>query len=340
MVAEPCDVSVVFVFRERLAQTMACLTHLIAHTDYPHRLICVDAGSPEPIARELAQLAEQHDFMLLRTDEQLTPNESRNLGMAHVATPYVVFIDNDVTVGDNWLEPLVRCARETGAWLVGPLYLESIRGQSYVHMFGGKVSVRDERKRARYLEKHDFAHQPVAALGAARQRRPTDLLEFHALLVDRRVFTELGPLDEGLMNSSEHADLCLTVAAAGKPIFLEPASVINYGVPDELAPEEHDFFALRWSEAWTRASVERLAEKYAIPPHERGLRKLSRWHTRHRQKVLLRCPRIERLFGKTLHRWLAHNPLRRWLECRHNRRLFDSVRAPGGRRVQARQVHG
>ena len=33
-----------------------------------------------------------------RGEDHLAPNESRNLALAHVETPYVVFIDNDVFV--------------------------------------------------------------------------------------------------------------------------------------------------------------------------------------------------------------------------------------------------
>jgi glycosyltransferase involved in cell wall biosynthesis len=113
--------TIVFVFRERLSPTLACLHHLLRTTSGPFELICVDGGAPESISASLRGLAAKHCFTLIRSEHYLSPNESRNLALKHVQTPYVVFVDNDVKVSQNWLDPLVRCAEETGAWLVAPL---------------------------------------------------------------------------------------------------------------------------------------------------------------------------------------------------------------------------
>src|ERR1700682_5732453 len=117
--------TIVFVFRERLSPTLACLQHLLGTTPGPYELICVDGGAPESISAPLRELASRHGFTLIRSEEYLSPNESRNLALKHVQTRYVVFVDNDVKVSQDWLDPLVRCAEETGAWLVAPLSMAS-----------------------------------------------------------------------------------------------------------------------------------------------------------------------------------------------------------------------
>src|SRR5207249_8335576 len=58
-----------------------------------------------------------------KTERHLVPNEARNIGLRRVRTRYVVFIDNDAVPAPGWLERMVECAEETGAWVVGPLYL-------------------------------------------------------------------------------------------------------------------------------------------------------------------------------------------------------------------------
>lgn len=296
MNSEP-SATIVFVYRERLSCTLPCLEHLLRTTAEPYKLICVDGGAPEPIASALRQLAATHAFTLLRSEKYLSPNESRNLALRHVQTRYVAFVDNDVKVSQNWLEPLVRCAKETGAWLVAPLYTESFRGKQTVHMFGGQVRVRDEQGRATYFEKHNLEHE---SLNGEHQlvRQETDLIEFHALLMDMDAYRSLGPLDEKFFSCSEHADLSMAVKNAGKTIYLEPSSVITYEIPDRLGAMDREYFALRWSEAWTQAwtqaSLERLAEKYAIPRNDRGLRKAGKWVTRHRQGAMAPYPRIRR----------------------------------------------
>jgi GT2 family glycosyltransferase len=330
------SVTIVFVFRERLSPTLPCLQNLLSNTTGPYELICVDGGSPAAISASLRELAATHGFTVLRSEEYLSPNESRNLALQHVQTPYVAFVDNDVTVSPGWLDPLLRCAEETGAWLVAPLYMQSVRGQLSVHMFGGTVGIRDEHGRPAYFEQHQLAHQ---ALDDKRQlmRQETDLIEFHALLMNMEAYRTLGPLDEKFFSCSEHADLSLTVKNAGKPIYLEPASVITYQIPDHLEPMDREYFALRWSEAWTQASLQRLAEKYAIPRKDHGIRTAGRWVTRHRQGAMTPYPRLRRLLGRKWHqqfRRFVGQPLDKWRSARQ----YPSSQYVSNRKVQARII--
>lgn len=330
------SVTIAFVFRERLSPTLPCLEHLLSTTSGPYELICVDGGAPESLSASLRELALTHGFTLLRSEEYLSPNESRNLALKHVQTPYVAFVDNDVEVSPGWLDPLLRCAEETGAWLVAPLYMQSFRGQLSVHMFGGTVGVRDEQGRPAYFEQHELAHQ---ALNGQPQleRRATDLIEFHTLLMNMDAYRSLGPLDEKFFSIAEHADLSLTVKGAGRPIYLEPASVITYQIPDRLDAIDREYFALRWSEAWTRASLLRLAEKYAIPREDRGIKTAGKWVTRHRQGAMTPYPRIRRFLGSKWHqrfRRFIGQPLDKWRSARQ----YSSSEYVINRKVEARVV--
>jgi cellulose synthase/poly-beta-1,6-N-acetylglucosamine synthase-like glycosyltransferase len=315
-------VTIAFVFRERLSSTVSCLQHLLdTTTPGSYELICVDAGAPESIAASLRHLASRHGFTLVRSEEYLSPNQSRNLALQRVRTRYVVFVDNDVTVGQDWLNPLVRCAEETGAWLVGPLYLESHKGELKIHMFGGRIQIRDEEGRPAYIEKHNLQHV-IAGGQSPLVRQTTDLVEFHTLLMNMDAYQALGPLDEKLWNIAEHADLCLAVKNAGKQIYLEPSSVITYLIPDRLNVIDREYFALRWSESWTQATLERLAEKYLIPLQERGLIDYGIWARFHRQRALVTYPRLRGLLGP---RW--HQRFRKYvgqpLEKRQNLRRYN-----------------
>ena len=114
-----------FVPREAFSQTKRSLETIYARTKGPFKLVCIDGGSPPIVKQYLEQASREKGFVLLRTDDYLIPNHARNLVLDHVNTEYVVFVDNDVLVAPGWLDALVRCADETGAWLVGPLYFES-----------------------------------------------------------------------------------------------------------------------------------------------------------------------------------------------------------------------
>jgi hypothetical protein len=193
-----------------------------------------------------------------------------------------------------------------------------------------------EEGRPAYLEKHQLQHSFLKE-GHRLERQPTDLIEFHTVLMDMDAYRSLVPLDEKLFNCSEQADLCLAVKNANKPIYLEPASVITYQIPDGLEAVDRDFFALRWSEAWTQATLDRLAEKYGIPRDEFGLRKIGVWVRLHRQRVLAAYPRIRSWLGAAAHQKFCRlfgQPLERRL----NLRRYPPAEYVAGRKLRAEIV--
>ena len=76
--AEPL-VTLIVVPRERFGVALRSLESIYANTQFPFRLIYVDAGSPAAVARALAAQAKARGFELLRVDSLLAPNEARNL---------------------------------------------------------------------------------------------------------------------------------------------------------------------------------------------------------------------------------------------------------------------
>ena len=275
------SVTVVVVSRERFSGAQQSLESIYAHTDVPFDLVYVDGGSPPAIQRYLETASQAHGFTLVRTDYILTPNEARNVGATRVDSKYIVFIDNDVTVSPGWLEALVRCTEETGAWVVGPLYLIGPPGTDVVHMAGGDMWFKEEGDRRIFCERHRHANQRLGEVASQIRREACDSVEFHCMLVRRDAFDRLGPLDEQLMSSREHLDICLLVADAGGTVYFEPASVVTYSPSRPLFPADRGYHLLRWSPEWNRRSVTRFAEKWNAMRDERALR----WLRRHRRSA-------------------------------------------------------
>ena len=293
--------TIAFVPREQFSTTRQSLETLYQRTEGPFRLVCVDGGSPPEVRRYLEQAARELDFTLLRADGYLTPNQARNLAMPYVTTRYVVFVDNDVLVAPGWLDPLVRCAEETGAWVVGPLCFEFLPECSRIHMAGGECRIEESGAGRRdFIERHHLAHQRLADVTLRLERRETELVEFHTVLVRKAVFRQLGPLDEGLLCNAEHADLCLSVRQAGGHIFLEPRSRITYAPPRKLTRTDLDFYRLRWSEAWCEASNLRLRTKWRLASDARGLAISKHWVAQHRRHALRHLALIRRALGRNL----------------------------------------
>ena len=278
------NVTIVFVPREVFSTTRASLERLLECTEGSCELIVVDGNYPAGVREYLEEAALKHDFTLIRTDVWVTPNQARNIGLQHVHTPYVLFIDNDAMVTAGWLEPLLECAKETGAWAVLPLYFEHLPEQSRLHMAGGTAQIGQDEDGSRYYrERHHLAHKLLSEVEQPIERHETGLLEFHTVLLSMEMFDQFGPLDEGLMSQVEHADVSLLIDQEGHKIVLEPASRMTYVPPRKLESSDRDFFELRWSEAWVMETKKRFVEKWSLSPEHRELDAAVHWVRHHRR---------------------------------------------------------
>jgi GT2 family glycosyltransferase len=84
------------------------------------------------------------------------------------------------------------------------------------------------------------------------------------MLVRTEIFDRIGNFDEGMLNTKEHLDFCLMVTQAGGAIYFEPASIATYVPGPPLERTDMHFFMLRWSDAWTMGSLDRIREKWNL----------------------------------------------------------------------------
>jgi GT2 family glycosyltransferase len=268
--------------------------------------VYVDAASPPAVRRALEAASRTRRFHLIRVDRQLAPNQARNLGLREATTPFVVFIDNDVVPDDGWLDALLRCADETGAMAVGPLYYIGEPGAGIVHMAGGEARIEESNGRRRFVEQHRWANRPVAEVRDRLRREESGHVEFHCMLVRREVFDRLGPLDERLLSMAEHTDLCFGIREHGGTVYFEPAASVTYVTTGRLTLADLRFFARRWSEAWTEPTLARVAEKWKLDPAERSITRLRLFARGHRQSLMDHVEgRLVRALGWRLGHWLA-----------------------------------
>jgi len=277
-------VSIVVVPRERFSHTRRALEALYANTPLRFQLIYVDGGSPAPVKRYLEIQARERRFRLLRTEHYLSPNQARNIGLNEANSKYVVFIDNDAEVAPGWLDALVRCAEETNASVVGPLYCIGQQLHEIVHMAGGEMRVEEAQGQRRLHEKHRLCNERVRDVRPKLRREPCDLIEFHCVLVRSQMLRELGGLDEGLLCSREHMDLCLAVHKAGGTVWFEPDAVVTYVPGPPFAQTDIPFYLLRWSDAWMESTIRHFCEKWNFDVTNVGT--VSRWLRPHRQIAL------------------------------------------------------
>lgn len=291
--------------------------------DHAH-VVAVDAGSPPEIAAELKQIARDVDVLLLRTDDFLAPNEARTVAMRHVSSEYVVFIDNDAFGTPGWLEALERCADDTGAWAVGPLYGIGHPDEGRVHMAGGRNRIVAVGGRRELDEEHNHGNGELVAVLRQVERSVTELVEFHCVLIRTEALRRV-PIDPGYLSIFEHNALCLGFTSLGGEVWLEPSARVTYWPVTEPSVADRAYYSLRWSRSWNRASATRFAEEFGIPL-ERVLRTAQfRFATSHRMMLTSTGPVLWNLPGKlgVRARALTHRAERR-LPVRRRRPWPDS----------------
>lgn len=324
--ADPA-VTLIVVPRERFSFTERSLESIYEHTPAPFDLVYVDGRAPGRIRRDLECRARERGFHLVRTNHYLTPNQARNLGVQQARTKYIVFVDNDVLVTPGWLDALVACAEETEAWLVSPTICIGEPAGTMVHMAGGKARIQMEGGRRILIEEHHHGDRVFADVRPTMRREPSELVEFHTVLVRREVFARLGPLDEGLKSTREHVDFSLTVKEAGGTIYFEPESIVTYVPPPPFAWFDLPFYLTRWSEAWNWASLQHFRNKWKLGDDDPQLASQSVWLREHRRIVLTSFQRFltgvcgRQVAERLEHRCLAPiEVLANRLICAHIRR--------------------
>ena len=266
--ASTADVTIIVTPRERFSFAVESLESVIANTAKPYQLIYVDIGMSGAPRAGVERLCAEHGFTLIRTTHFVGPNHARNLALEEVRTRHVVFIENDVMVERGWLPALVACAEEAGAAMVMPLLCQGLPLHTVVHCAGGlcaiEEGVADGRPFRRYVEQIFDQRRSAAELRPTLQRRPTELAEVHCLLVRTDVLRSIGPLDERLLGTREHIDLCLRVQALGLPIMFEPAACATFADDAPLTLADLPYYMLRWSDEWERTSIAHWRRKWRV----------------------------------------------------------------------------
>lgn len=284
-IADP-KVTIVVVPRERFSYTTESLESIYEHTHYPFKLIYVDGKSPAHIRDYLKEQAKQKQFQLIRSHTYLSPNRARNIGLKEVTSDYVVFIDNDVVVSPNWLQPLVDCAETTSATIVSPLLCQGTPIHQEVHCAGGESGVRVENNRRRIIEKIYDQGRRVADVRPKLQQEKTGLAEFHCMLVRTEIFEKIGFLDEALLSTKEHVDLCMLVAEAGGTVYLEPESLVTYVPGPPLNWTDLHYYMLRWSDRWELESLKHLRQKWNLSEDEYFQNRYKRLGSRRQMTII------------------------------------------------------
>ena len=166
-------------------------------------VIVVDDGSDPP----LSPGSEQRG---VRLSVNRGPAAARNAGLAEVTTPLVAFVDTDVDLDSDWLQPLLRHFTDPRVALGAPRV----------------VSSADSTPLAEYEALRsplDLADQPGRNAAGTR----ISYVPAAALVVRTDALRGIGGFDESL-RTGEDVDMVWRLVAAGHRCRYEPASIVHH----------------------------------------------------------------------------------------------------------------
>jgi mycofactocin system glycosyltransferase len=174
----------------------------------PLRCLVVDDASPVPLAP---------DAEVVRLDENVGPAGARNAGLAEAGTPYVAFVDCDVTVTADTLLRLGRHFADPRVALVAPRIVGRARSQ-----------------RPRWFERYDEAASSLDLGETGCSVRPGAAVGWlpSACLVART--GRLGDGFDASMRVGEDVDLVWRLVDAGRTVRYDPTEMAHHDVRSTL----------------------------------------------------------------------------------------------------------
>ncbi len=279
-------VTIVISFRERWSLTLASIASIVSNTDGPYHLWLLDTGMPPGLRQVVEERCNEWGLRVIDVSGDLWPNQARGRVAPMIETQYAVFIDNDVLVMPGWLNELTRCADETNAGIVGPLYLWGIDDSSdLIHMAGGDLTIVEEQGGRVMIEAHRHFNERVADLEQQLVRETCDFSEYHCMLMRREIFREKRVFDDDIVCVHEHIHASLVARELGYQTWFEPGSRVIYlaFVPWKLW--ELPLLRKRWSKQAGEQSIQNFARHWNVINDARSFGSVRDFLDKHKSMV-------------------------------------------------------
>ena len=243
------DLSIIIVSYNGRDYLRRCLRSILEHTrELEYEVLVVDNASRDGSADMVA--AEFSSVHLLRHSRNAGLSKALNEGIRLSSGAIVVLLNPDVELQDNAFLAMTRYLREhPDVGIMGPrildedgsLQLSCRRFPTFSVVFFNRYSLLTRllprnRLSSRYLMT-DFDHGRVTEV---------DWLSLACWMAPRRLFDEVGPLDEGYFLYTEDVDFCQRVHRAGrKVVYFPEVSLLHHiggstsSLPNRSVVERH-----------------------------------------------------------------------------------------------------
>jgi len=197
--------SIVILTFNELKYTRECIESIKRHTPEPHEVIFVDNASKDGTVKWLRKIVAKHtNYRLIENDKNEGFAKGCNQGIEASSGEYILLLNNDVVVTDNWLSGMLEClnsAPDTG--IVGPM-TNNISGPQKIRDVDYKTMGRMHDYAKLFREMHRY------------RRIAFRRIVGFCMLFRRQLADKIGLLDTSFGTGNfEDDDYCLRAALAG-----------------------------------------------------------------------------------------------------------------------------
>jgi GT2 family glycosyltransferase len=196
--------------------THRCLWSILQYTEGEYEVIIADDCSTD----ETANIADYvTGVTVVRQEENQRFLKNCNSAARQARGEYLLLLNNDTTVTEGWLAPLLELFKKPDIGVVGPKLLFP---NGKLQEAGGIIW--------NDASGWNYGRADDPALPQYNYVRETDYVSGAALMIRHSLWQELGGFDEAFIPAYyEDTDLCFSVRAAGLKVVYQPASeVVHY----------------------------------------------------------------------------------------------------------------
>ena len=250
-------ISILIANKDHETDLRRCITSILEKSTYDnYEIIVVENNSQTPeIEQYYQELEGEERVKVIRYQGSFNYSAVNNLGAGQAEGDYLLLLNNDTQViSVNWMEELLMYAQREDVGAVGAkLYYEdkTIQHAGVVlglgaHRTAGHSHYKQHRENLGYMGRLCYAHNVSAVTGAC-------------LLVAKKLYEEVGGLDESFAVSLNDVDFCIKLRQRGYLNVFTPFAElyhfesISRGLDDQgekarRYEEESARFRERWKE--------------------------------------------------------------------------------------------
>lgn len=254
IIGEPL-ISIIIPNKDHISDLDKCISAIFDISSYRNfEIIIAENNSTEPETFEYYEKLKAYDnIKVVYWQEGFNYSAINNFAAGYAEGEYLLFLNNDIeTITENWLEELLMFAQRSDVGAVGAkLYYPDDTVQHAGVIIGIRGVAGHSHK---YYDRNDPGFMTRAGIA-----QNLSACTAACLMVPKRVFDEVGGLDEGFAVAFNDIDFCMKIRKAGYLIVFTPyAELYHYesksrgseDTPEKVARfnSEIDRFKSRWGD--------------------------------------------------------------------------------------------